>query len=273
MKLVIDEKLKHRLIGVAVIISLGAIFAPAMMKKSNQNMENNYSVRVKLPSKPNEPSVAIADEKEVFKTIKIAKVKIPDVATESQLPELAKAEVLHSEVVAHRELATIEPTDEELNAETVKVALKQAAQNSVKHTVNHVAKNTHTKPTTKAVTVASKGAKSGKNASIATVKPKIQPHPVKVATTRIVPKKPAMRSDIYAVQLASFSRLSNAQALVNKLHSRGYKANFIKVASRQGITYKVYAGHSPRKTDVLKVKTQLASAMQLNGFIVNTGVS
>lgn len=32
MTLVIDERIKHRLIGLAVIISLGAIFAPAIMK-------------------------------------------------------------------------------------------------------------------------------------------------------------------------------------------------------------------------------------------------
>lgn len=32
MKLIMDEKVKHRLIGLAVIISLGAIFAPALIK-------------------------------------------------------------------------------------------------------------------------------------------------------------------------------------------------------------------------------------------------
>ena len=70
MKLVMDEKLKHRLIGLAVIISLGAIFAPAMMKKSSQRLESNFSVNVKLPPKPLAPDVVMTDEKEMFKTIK-----------------------------------------------------------------------------------------------------------------------------------------------------------------------------------------------------------
>lgn len=78
---------------------------------------------------------------------------------------------------------------------------------------------------------------------------------------------------MYAVQLASFSQLSNAQALVGKLNSKGYKAKFIRTSGKQGPVYKVYAGHSPRKVDALKLKSQLASAMQLNGFVVNTGVS
>ena len=79
MKLVMDEKLKHRLIGLAVIISLGAIFAPAIMKKSSQNLESNYSVNIKLPPKPLVPDVVSSNEKEVFQTIKVAKVKIPSV--------------------------------------------------------------------------------------------------------------------------------------------------------------------------------------------------
>ncbi len=60
---------------------------------------------------------------------------------------------------------------------------------------------------------------------------------------------------------------------MNKLHSKGYKATYAKVSGKQGAIYKVFAGHSPNKNDVIRVKTQLASAMQLNGFVVNTRVS
>jgi DedD protein len=81
------------------------------------------------------------------------------------------------------------------------------------------------------------------------------------------------KKGLYAVQLASFSKLANAQALVTKLQRKGYKANYVKTVARNGTIYKVYAGHSPVKSDVVKLKTQLASAMQMNGFVVNTGVS
>lgn len=82
MKLIMDEKVKHRLIGLAVIISLGAIFAPALIKKSSQSPESNFSVNVKLPPKPLPPDVVITDEKEVFKTIKVAKTEIPPIPVE-----------------------------------------------------------------------------------------------------------------------------------------------------------------------------------------------
>ena len=211
MKLVIDEKLKHRLIGVAVIISLGAIFAPAMMKKSSQNMENNYSVRVKLPSKPAEPNVAISDEKEIFKTIKIAKVAIPDVSAESQLPELAKAEALHSELTMNHESASLEKPH---SLESVQLALSKAAQNTVKH-ATQVASARQTVVSQPAVIAHKAAIKSVRKAPVIAAKPKAKPQQVKLASRAPVRRSMA-RSEIYAVQLASFSRLSNAQALVNK---------------------------------------------------------
>lgn len=272
MKLVIDEKLKHRLIGVAVIISLGAIFAPAMMKKSSQNMENNYSVRVKLPSKPAEPNVAITDEKEVFKTIKIAKVEIPEVSAESQLPELAKAHAIHVDEAVKHETASLDKPQSDSSLESVQVALNRAAQNTVKH-ASQVSTAVNTPSVSKpSIVAANKTIKQLKKPTVVAVKPRVKPQPIKVAN-RAVARKPMTRADFYAVQLASFSRLSNAQALVNKLRGKGYRANFTRVASRQGVSYKVYAGHSPSRNDVIRLKTQLASAMQLNGFVVNTGVS
>jgi DedD protein len=265
MKLVIDEKLKHRLIGLAVVISLGAIFAPAMMKKPIQNLENNYSVRVQLPPKPSEPHVALADEREVFKTIKISKVHIPEVSAESQLPELAKAEVLHSDVIASRESPSIEeqPADK-AGVESINSALEHVAQNTVKQAQLAVNKP-RIGANTKAVAYGSVKTIQKSSGLLHT-----QPQAIKVANrtqSRLTPK------ELFAVQVASFSQLGNAQSLVNKLHSKGYKARFTKVAGKHGVTYKVYAGHSPQKMDVIKLKTQLANAMQLNGFIVNTGVS
>ncbi len=259
MKLVMDEKLKHRLIGLAVIISLGAIFAPAVMKKSSQNLENNYSVNIKLPPKPLVPDVVSSNEEDVFRTIKVAKVKLPTVSEESQLPALAKAEPIQSEVIdaPHKEvaLAKVEP---DVKPEPIQLAMNTAAHSTAK----------------KAVAVAV--VKPKKAAPVLAVHNKANVKPIKpVKAVQVAKAKtpPVNKQDIYAVQLASFAQLSNAQSLVNRLHSKGYKANFIKIVGKSGPVYKVYVGHSPRKLDVMKVKTQLASAMQLNGFIVNTGVS
>jgi len=244
MKLVLDEKLKHRLIGLAVVISLAAIFAPAVMRKSSQRLEHNFSANVQLPPKPKAPNVVVTEEKDVFKTIKVARVDIPAVSHESHLPELAKAQ----SIKATRSVAAVDSqitSVVELQSKPVQLALEDAAPAPIK----------------KIVTTPVKQVVAQKQASAKTQK-----------TTKIL-TKPATTKDVYSVQLASFSRLSNAQSLVNRLKAKGYKANLIKIASRSGVVYKVSAGQLPHKEEALRLKTQLASAMQLNGFVVNTGVS
>jgi DedD protein len=255
MKLVMDEKLKHRLIGLAVIISLGAIFAPAAMKKSSQHLENNFSVNVKLPPKPIAPDVVMTDEKELFKTIKVAKVTIPQVSGDRQLTELVKAEPVKSDSINTNRTQETAKVEQDVKSKATQVTLNKAASITAKKTMKVAAVQTMKRPTTIAL------------------KQKVVKKPVKVRVAAKAQSTPIISKNVYAVQVASFSQLTNAQVLVNRLHSKGYKANFIKVPSRQGSVYKVYAGHSPRKLDVMKLKSQLASAMQINGFVVNTGVS
>ena len=51
MKLVIDEKVKHRLVGLAVILSMGIIIAPAVLKKSQQHKNNKKNEFFKTTKK------------------------------------------------------------------------------------------------------------------------------------------------------------------------------------------------------------------------------
>lgn len=75
--MILDEHVKHRLIGLAVILSIAAIFTPALIKKSNQRMEERISVSVKLPPRPLLPKVAIPSEKTLLKTLHTAQVDFP----------------------------------------------------------------------------------------------------------------------------------------------------------------------------------------------------
>lgn len=242
MKLVIDEKLKHRVVGVAVIISLGAIFLPAIMKKSSQRLENNFSVQVKLPPKPVSPNVVMTDEKEMFKTIKVASIKASSIAVEKANASVKneRLQEAHQSDPRMKVAAVVRKPEIKAVAKPIELALNNAAENKVKKQTKVVA---HVPAVKKVVTVAQAN------------------------------QAPVTKKEIYAVQVASFSQRNNAELLVNKLHQKGYKANYVRTATRKGAIYKVYAGHSPVKNEVVKVKTQLASAMRLHGFVVNTGVS
>ena len=270
MKLVMDEKLKHRIVGVSVVLSLGAIFLPAMMKKSSQRLDSNLSVNVQLPPKPVAPNVAVTDEEQMFKTIKIAKVNIKSAASQK-----ADKEDFNGAAPVDEELsmpvAKVEPAPAAIE-KPIELALNNAVQTTAHREVKAVQTKVE-KPIVKSVTVVKPvqvAAHQVIKRKVDVVKSKILAQPV---AAQVAAKRPAVKRDIYAVQLASFSKLANAEALVHKLQGKGYKASYARIAGRNGTIYKVYVGHSPIRDNVVKLKTQLASAMQLNGFVVNTGVS
>lgn len=262
MKFILDEKLKHRLVGLAVIISLGAIFAPAVMRKSSQRVDGNFSVNIKLPTKPLAPDVVITDEKDMFKTIKISRVAVPAVSEDKQLPEVVNAATNKSEQLlasnSEQELAS----NKDSVIEKVDLTKAQPIQLAVNDSAKAVVKQ-----------VTQVAAKKALKQLVPVNKLKVTAQVKRPAVVAKAITKPVAKQDIYALQLASFSQVTNAQALVYRLKTKGYKANYIRTVSSQGAIYKVYAGHSSNKDAVLRLKSQLASAMQLNGFIVNTGVS
>lgn len=86
MNIRFDERTKHRLIGLVVIISIAVIFLPALMKHSNYRLDENVNVSVRLPVKPSLPKIAIVNEKAMFQTVKVAHVDIP---IESKPPQFA----------------------------------------------------------------------------------------------------------------------------------------------------------------------------------------
>ena len=236
MKLVMDEKLKHRLIGLAVIISLGAIFAPAVMRKSSQSLENNFSVNVTLPPKPVVPDVAVVDKKDMFKTLKVARLNSLTVSEEKQLPELARAETIKTLINNESVIATVGQIRSQVSQPVINETAKVTSENALQMAANQPLKTTS---------------------------PVVAKQKVGVKTAK-VNLKPLIKQEVYAVQLASFLQIYNAQALVNRLRAKGYKANFIKTSAGQRIIYKVYVGHSPRKNDVVKLKTQFVQyALQI----------
>lgn len=237
MKLVMDERVKHRLVGLAVIISIGAIFAPAIMKKSNQRFENNVSVSVKLPPKPVLPKVAVPEEQKMFETVKVAHVEIPSVREDFQtVSSIAKAEPLTPVNETREPIAVAK--NEPLSLD---VAPKQVAKVQPKASIVAINK-----------TVAAK-----KNRVVA-----------KVEKVKALPKNG------YAVQLATFTRQANAVTLINRLKSKGYKASLNKIATREGVIYKVIVGQTAERQKAQLLQKQLASAVQIKGFIVETsGIS
>ncbi|STX51643.1 Sporulation domain-containing protein [Legionella busanensis] len=249
MKLIIDERLKHRLIGVAVIVSIGTIFAPALIKKSSHRFDQTISIQ--LPPKPIAPKVALPEKQQVFKTMKVAHVNIPAVPDDSKSAVIVKAEPISALndlkstiVIATKE--TLKPNDQIIVTQRLKTP---EPTSSVK------------------VTVATVKKQQLPNSYIA---------PVQNSKNLLVKGKSLKTSNsnnYYAVQLGTFSQQSNALALVNKLKSKGYQASYTKVASKNGVVYRVIVGQLNQKQQAILLQQRLANTMQLQGLIVTTRIS
>ncbi len=272
MKLEMDEKLKHRLIGIAVILSIATIFTPAIIKKSSQRFDPKVTVNVKLPPKPFHPHIAEKDKTELFKTARVAHVELEAVKEGSQLTTLSSADFFDKTPA----------TDSESHIQLADVASASPdkAQQVTESTVHKTVPAPREKNLQK--TVAVSHSKSKVIAKPAVTKHAAKPaakhlaKPTKLVNKLSKPKKSqhgSIANSEFVVQLASFSVENNAKTLVGQLQKKGYTAQVTKVAYKKDYLYKVFVGHKKNRNEAEKLKHQLANNFKLNGFIVHTGVS
>ena len=96
---------------------------------------------------------------------------------------------------------------------------------------------------------------------------KVIPAPKKIARVTVEKKVG------YAVQLASFTQQNNAKSLVTRLRSKGFQASYNKFSGKQGEFYKVVVGQLEQRNAAQDLQKKLAQSVQINGFVVKTGVS
>lgn len=228
MKLVLDERVKHRIVGLTVLLSIAAIFLPAILKKSNQSFDSMSRVAVRLPARPAMPTVKQVEAEKLFQTVKVAKVVLPKPAVVAEPIKIAKA-------------ASLEPM---VSVETP----IQVSESKLPALPQEIGKK---KPVERVKTAATL--------------------PV-IVQTRARKPVPVVRSG-YAVQVANFASLQNAQTLVSKLHLRGFSASYVTIRTARGApNYRVLVGQSAKREDVLRVQGRLANSMQLRGFVVPANV-
>lgn len=248
MKLLLNEKIKHRLVGLGIVLSICAILLPAVMKKSSQGLENSLNVKVKLPAKPQQPVVEMADEDQMFETIQVRHQK-------------ALADDLRP---SHTDIK-ISTHPNSLEAENLESVAVKPAVNAAETTMRIASIE-------KLASTVDESNKLLNSADKKITRTHLPIHK-KIASQSKTKKQLVTRKELYIVQLASFSQLNNAQSLVKKLQQQGYQANYLKTKNGKNAIFKVVVGRSTDKSTALKLKSQLAHSMHINGFVVNSKVS
>ncbi len=233
MKFTMDETMKHRVVGIAVIISIAVIFVPAIIKKNNQRLEEKRIV-VELPVKPPQPEqTAQVDEPRLFAETKVAHVDLDTQVildqTEQKLNQHPIAEpkpIQHAQQVGY-------PIG---NGKDISDAVQAQLNKSVK---------------SKAVTP--------KNAEKKSV----------VAKQIIISKKPLKLDSLsrFSVQVGVFSKATNAQSLQKELKKEGYDSRLVKTSFHGKPAVKLLIGSLTSSDAAQQLKIKLANDHNLQGFV------
>jgi DedD protein len=102
-------------------------------------------------------------------------------------------------------------------------------------------------------------------------KPEPKPEPVKVEANISAKKPTNIAKTLYALQLASFTKPTNAEYLVKRLQKKGYAASFDEVNGKNGKLYKVWVTKLNGRDEAVATQKKIASNMQLHGFLIKQG--
>lgn len=260
IKIELNEKMKHRIIGLAVLLSIAAIFMPAIVKKSTQRNEREISLNLKLPQRPIYPQLSESQQADSLKE-DIAQledeieISLENDITNTTVVNVAKAEPIDLDALSGEEQIIISEKKAESSMEKKDSSQSQnIAANNVATVEQHKDVAPRQMTELKRDTVAAPALKAQ------------QPAVAKI-------EKPGSRlAGNFSVQLGSFSMQSNADALVKQLKSQGFSAKIKKVKTQKGYVYKVYVGHAVSRLHAEKLKERLAENTKLKGLVVS-GVS
>ena len=88
---------------------------------------------------------------------------------------------------------------------------------------------------------------------------------------KIAPVKQDDVTKRYAVQLASFSHVENANFLIKRLKKLGYEAQFSELTGKSGPIYQVSVGKLSDRQKAIALQKQLAQNLQIEGLIITKG--
>ena len=252
-----DQELKQRLIGAAVITALAAIFIPMLFDDpiDESGKSINELTIPELPSKAQDVEIMPLPEKveDVATVAPVEKPEPPAPAVAYQGDEEADMDVSarpHATITEKETAAAPRPkviTPEPDMAEDVDVPPSLPA-----------------KPVKTPVQPATPPATPVKSSKPAVVEPAVKP-----AVVETVAKPSAAVSNAtvrWYLNAGSFSKKENAVALLDNLKKQGFAASLKEAASDKGTVYKVRVGPMLDKAKAQEVKAKLAQ-INVNSFV------
>lgn len=251
-----DQELKQRLIGAAVITALAAIFVPMLFDDPIDESGKSIS-ELKIPELP-----AKAQDVEIMPLPE----KAEDVTTVAPMekPEPpAPAVVYEGDEEADMDMAPARPRamiTEKETAPVPKAVAPASAPRTVAPQLNVADEEDVSVPPQPAATKPVKAPAPVAEAPVKPSKPAlVEPAPkpsiaAESATTR------------WYLNAGSFSQKANAQTMLENLKKQGFAASIKEVAGEKGSIYKVRVGPMLDKAKAQEIKAKLAQ-INVNSFV------
>jgi DedD protein len=247
-----DQELKQRLIGAAVITALAAIFVPMLFDDPiDESGKSINELKIpELPAKAQDVEIMPLPEKtEDIATIPpIEKPPAPAAMVNNTFEGDAEADMEAPKPMAR---ITAKDTAPPPAAKFVEPAAEEEDV-AIRPTPVEVAKPLKPAPTVATTDVPAKPAKPALGEPIA--KPQVAVTGESTAATRLY------------LNAGSFSQLANAQALQETLKKQGYAASIKEVVTEKGKVFKVRVGPMLDKAKAQAVKSKL-SQININSFV------
>jgi DedD protein len=261
----VDQELKQRLIGAAVITALAAIFVPMLFDDPiDETGKSINELKIPdMPAKVQDVDIMPLPEKadDVATTAPIDKPELPQTAKVADLEEPvdeADVEAQPAKIrLAAKETAIAPRQPKQLEADVDVAEVEDVAPRP------ETLKSPAVKPTVAPASLAPVAT------PVKTVKPAIKTPEAVVLET---PNKPAAAvtgesaTNRWYLNAGSFSQKANAQSLLDTLKQQGFAANIKEVASDKGMVYKVRVGPMLDKLKAQIVKSKLAQ-LNINSFV------
>jgi DedD protein len=239
-----DEKLKHRLIGLAVIISLFIIVIPFFIKKNQPDLTDLATLHIEQPAAaPTKPDLAMEPVAIDFAAGQVAQVNVDNTPAQTMVSSSRPEKKIKPEretLPVYQEEETMLPSDVDPDYVPGEVMPIEPMQ------LGPVAPESADEPMP--------------------TDPGISPERVNEELSSDARAKPHGE---WIVQLGSFANRANADVLLAKLKKQGFNAFIESAANSQGTRInRILVGPQVDKQQAQQIAQELEQAVQLKGIVI-----
>ncbi|MBN1684824.1 MAG: SPOR domain-containing protein [Gammaproteobacteria bacterium] len=280
-----DSKMKHRLIGLIVLVALIVIFLPMLFKKESQEV----SMIVQSPQKP-----SVSEDKLTMPVTESSEGVVSQVPSESEqaAPEISEDE---EAALPSEGEETIQPPAPEvtpvipaapvtIKPQVIAIPKQPIVATSVASVVARPQVKLPTKPqiTTPTITTVTTSVKPPIKVTKVSPKPIYTPiihAPKIIAPQKMVSvpkisyqkrKQVAQKLDRgWVVQMGSFTEKARAENLVKRLQKSGFKAFSYQTKTARGMVIRVYVGPVVHRDQAEVLLQKVQQKMKLKGFVAS----